>query len=78
MNQSKSRVTVDFFAHERDALQLLCDQDIRPPAEQIRWLVLQAAQKRGLLDTLTAKSLCAQQMVPINGLDGQLKAGAPG
>ena len=44
----KSRVTVDFFMHERDILQTLCEQDIRPPSEQLRWLVLNEAQRRKL------------------------------
>ncbi len=44
----KSRVTVDFFMHERDVLQSLCDQDVRPPAEQLRWLVLNEAKRRKL------------------------------
>lgn len=44
----KSRVTVDFFAHERDVLQELCEQDIRPAQEQLRWLVLNEAERRGL------------------------------
>lgn len=43
----KSRVTVDFFIHERDVLEVLCEQDIRPPQEQIRWLVLNEAKRRG-------------------------------
>jgi hypothetical protein len=44
----KSRVTVDFFAHERDVLQSLCEQDVRPPQDQLRWLVLNEAKRRGL------------------------------
>ncbi|MBV7328400.1 hypothetical protein KFU94_09095 [Chloroflexi bacterium TSY] len=42
----KSRVTVDFFMHERDALQMLCEQDIRPPQEQLRWLVMAELRRR--------------------------------
>lgn len=45
---AKSRVTVDFPIPERDALQVLCDADLRPAAEQIRWLVLNEAKRRGL------------------------------
>jgi hypothetical protein len=45
----RSRVTVDFLIPERDILQRLCDQDIRPAAEQLRWLVLTEAQRRGIL-----------------------------
>lgn len=45
---AKSRVTVDFPLPERDILQLLCEQDYRPPQEQIRWLVINAAKERGI------------------------------
>lgn len=51
----KSRVSADFPMHERDILQQLCDQDIRPPAEQIRWLVLNEAKRRGLQPTENSK-----------------------
>ncbi len=44
----KSRVIVDIPAHERDILQKFCDQDIRPPADQIRWLIVCEAKRRGL------------------------------
>ena len=44
----KSRVIVDFFLPERDVLQELCEQDIRPAQEQLRWLVLNEAKRRGL------------------------------
>lgn len=59
----KSRVTVDFFIHERDALQTLCDQDVRPPAEQLRWLVLNEAQRRGL-QPVAAQSIGANRPTP--------------
>lgn len=45
----KARITVDFPMPERDALQFLCDTDLRPPAEQLRWLVLTEAKRRGIL-----------------------------
>jgi hypothetical protein len=45
----KSRVYVDFPEPERDVLQILCDADLRLPAEQLRWLVLTEAQRRGLI-----------------------------
>lgn len=57
MNQRiapRSRITVDFLMPERDVLQRLCDADIRPAAEQIRWLVLLEAQRRGILPTTDA------------------------
>jgi hypothetical protein len=42
------RVPVDFPEQERDILDLLCDADLRPAAEQIRWLVLNEAKRRGV------------------------------
>jgi hypothetical protein len=42
------RIPVNFPENERNILDILCEQDIRPPAEQIRWLVLTEAQRRGL------------------------------
>ena len=46
----RSRVFVDFPIPERDTLERLCDADMRPPAEQLRWLVLTEAKRRGLLE----------------------------
>ena len=62
----KSRVTVDFFMHERDVLQTLCDEDVRPPAEQLRWLVLSEAKRRGL-QSASAKCESASTQQP-NGV----------
>ena len=56
---TKSRVTVDFPLPERDILQLLCDVDYRPPQEQIRWLVIDAAKQRGLITVENKKPLAA-------------------
>lgn len=42
------RVAADFSEGERDALDALCFSDYRPPAEQLRWLVMQEARRRGL------------------------------
>lgn len=52
----KSRVTVDFPVYERDVLQELCEQDIRPAQEQLRWLVLNEARRRGLQTLENSKS----------------------
>jgi hypothetical protein len=52
----RSRVTIDFPLPERDVLQQLCEQDIRPAAEQIRWLVLTEAQRRGILSNENSDS----------------------
>ena len=45
----KYRVPVDFPEQERDVLGLLCDADLRSPAEQLRWLVLNEAKRRGIV-----------------------------
>jgi hypothetical protein len=47
-HSQKSRVTVDFPLSERDALDVLCEADLRPPAEQIRWLVINEVKRRGI------------------------------
>ena len=43
------RVAADFSEFERNTLDALCNVDYRPPAEQLRWLVIQEAERRGLL-----------------------------
>lgn len=43
------RVPVDFLEDEREILDALCFSDYRPPAEELRWLVMQEARRRGLL-----------------------------
>jgi len=44
------RVPVDFPEHERAVLATLCSQDYRPPEDQVRYLVIQEAKRRGLLE----------------------------
>lgn len=44
------RVPVDFPENERAVLAALCSQDYRPPEDQVRYLVIQEARRRGLLD----------------------------
>lgn len=48
MKDKLYRVAADFSEGERDALDALCFSDYRPPAEQLRWLVMQEARRRGL------------------------------
>lgn len=43
------RLTVSFEPEEQAALATLCEQDKRPPKWTVRWLVLQEAQRRGLV-----------------------------
>lgn len=49
VSAERFRVSADFLPDERDALDALCKADYRPTAEQIRWLVVSEAQRRGLL-----------------------------
>jgi len=49
VSAERFRVSADFLPAERDALDALCKADYRPTAEQIRWLVMNEAQRRGLL-----------------------------
>ena len=43
------RVTVDFPETEREVLAVLCSNDYRPPDDQLRYLVMTEAQRRGLV-----------------------------
>lgn len=45
----KLQVLVDFQGAEQEALSALCAADYRLPTDQIRWMVIVAAQQRGLL-----------------------------
>jgi hypothetical protein len=47
-----TRLTVSFTPEERQALQAMAETDIRPPKEQVRWLLRQEAKRRGLLSSL--------------------------
>lgn len=42
------RVTVDFPEPEREMLAVLCSHDYRPADDQLRYLVVTEAQRRGL------------------------------
>jgi len=43
------RVTVDFQESERETLAKLCNVDFRLPDDQLRYLVVNEAKRRGLL-----------------------------
>ena len=43
------RLTISFEPEEQLALQRMAEEDFRPPKDQLRWLLRQEAQKRGLL-----------------------------
>lgn len=45
------RLTISFTEEERNALQQMAEYDFRPPKDQMRWLLRQEAQRRGLLPT---------------------------
>lgn len=54
------RLTISFTEEERNALQQMAEYDFRPPKDQMRWLLRQEAQKRGLLlahDTQEAQAV---------------------
>ena len=42
-------ITVLISEHEKAALQELAAQHMRPPAHELRYLLVQAAKRRGLL-----------------------------
>jgi hypothetical protein len=48
-DMKRYRVTADLSESERNALDALCVGDYRPPSEQLRWLVVTEAKRRGLL-----------------------------
>ena len=43
------RLTISFTPDERKALQAMAEKDFRPPKDQLRWLLREEAQRRGLL-----------------------------
>lgn len=49
MNQRTYRVSVTFPESERNILSAMCAADIRAPDDQIRYLLRQEAQRRGLV-----------------------------
>lgn len=61
------RVTVDFPEGERDILAALCKKDYRPPDDQLRYLVVTEATRRGLLGT---SSPVTEQEKSISGAEG--------
>lgn len=46
--QKRYRVAVDFQELEREMLAVLCNKDYRTPEDQLRFLVVTEAQRRGL------------------------------
>jgi hypothetical protein len=50
-----SRLTLTFEPDLRDALQEMSEADYRPPKEQIRYLVIAEARRRGLLPSKNSK-----------------------
>ena len=73
-NTNRYRVAADFSEAERNALDVLCTFDYRPPAEQLRWLVMQEAQRRGLAAATNepTKHNCA--VSPFQSGDGAIVA----
>ena len=47
----KNRVILHLLPDERAALQRMSEDDVRPPAAMLRYLVNREAQARGLLPT---------------------------
>jgi hypothetical protein len=45
------RVSILLSDDERAALRLICNQDVRPPQWTMRHLILQEAQRRGIVAT---------------------------
>jgi hypothetical protein len=55
-----TRLTISFTPEERQVLQAMAETDTRPPKEQVRWLLRQEAERRGLLSSLEAQHLAAE------------------
>jgi hypothetical protein len=51
-----NRLTVSFTAEESEALERMSMEDFRPPKDQIRWLLREEAQRRGLLSKEVAEA----------------------
>lgn len=49
MTAKRYRVPVDFTEDEREVLSVLCGKDYRTPEDQLRFLVVSEAQRRGLV-----------------------------
>lgn len=46
--QMQNRVIVHLLPNEKEALQMMSNEDVRPPDQLIRWLVLKEAKRRNL------------------------------
>lgn len=57
-------VTVLLTRPEQAALASMAVQDLRPPAEQLRWLLLREAERRGILPTVKSESSGAKELNP--------------
>jgi len=44
------RVSVPLDDEARAALREICNQEVRPPQWTLRWLIMQEAQRRGILN----------------------------
>lgn len=52
-----TRLTISLTPEEADALGRMVEADFRPPKEQLRWLLRQEAERRGLclIESVTAE-----------------------
>lgn len=59
-----ARLIVTLDEAERMALSVLCEQDRRPAKWQLKHLVMQEAQRRGLLDQTKDSGAGVRQDIP--------------
>ena len=45
-----NRLTISLSPEESEGLQRIAERDVRPPKEQLRWILRQELIKRGLLE----------------------------
>jgi len=45
-------ISIRFSSSELDTLQRLCQEDVRSISDQIRWLIISEAQRRGIIPTV--------------------------
>jgi hypothetical protein len=64
-----NKLTLHLSDTEFNALQHMACSDLRDLNKQVRWLVLDAAQKRGLLNIPTAER---DHRLIVNAVSGQL------
>lgn len=57
----QNRVIIHLLPEERAALQRMADEDVRPPNETIRFLLINEAVKRGLLNAIKANTGAIRQ-----------------